>query len=80
MDLILNYSPFAHLTCPRRCGEVICMFIKYLLVGYTSRIAASRLAMLGGEAATGGAKTLRRKAPYHIFKVKEARGVRILQR
>lgn len=56
------------------------MFIKYLLVGYTSRIAASRLAMLGGEAATGGGKTLRSKARSHIFKVKEARGVRILQR
>lgn len=28
------------------------MFIKYLLVGYTSRIAASRLAM-GGETAKG---------------------------
>lgn len=56
------------------------MFIKYLLVGYTSRIAASRLVMLGGEAATGGGKTLRSKARSHIFKVKEARGVRILQR
>lgn len=39
MDLILNYSLFVHLCLPEEMQGVICIVIKYLLVGYTSHTA-----------------------------------------